>query len=121
MYRELNTCANDLATEVIEKQAPVVSLPDTTFTFPKLRAEFDGGLRNGVSAYAWVLKACDQASPGENHHWRVIARAGNVLPPHSTVALAELTAACEATKAAAAFVRGSLEVDSATAQVVGFI
>ncbi len=49
--------------------------------------------------------------------WVEIAYTGNILEEPS-VPLAELTAACEACETALAFVRGSLQVDAATARVL---
>ena len=70
-----------------------------------------------MAAYAWALFVSSQSNSEDSPTWVEVAHAGNVLSLPSSQ-FAELTAACEATRAALAFWRGSLRVDAATGLVI---
>ena len=79
--------------------------------FPKIKAQFDGGLQGETAAWSWVLFVSSSLGAEDVPQWQEVAFGANIMDTPS-VALAELTGACEACRAALQLLRGTLKVDS---------
>ena len=119
IFRERNTKADALTNRARETNLsqPVFNLyPDVPFPPKYLRAFFDGGLRDDVGTFGWLLEGATSRDTEGDPVWFHIADL-SARSPLSSVPALELLAASEVAHAAVHYLSGCLAIDSCTGLV----
>eukprot|EP00973_Karenia_brevis_P073289 10182356-Karenia_brevis.AAC.1 len=99
VYRELNTVADNLATQALRTRTSKIWTAPSRSHPRRLRAWFDGGSRDNETAAGWVVQGSWTESCIDRTAWQMLATGSIYLGP-GTSTKAELTAGSQAIKAA---------------------